>query len=609
LCGIIGYVGRREALERLLVGLRRLEYRGYDSAGIGLVRPGRIELVKTAGRLVDLERAVASVNPDATTGIGHTRWATHGEVNEANAHPFASCDGRVALVLNGIVENHLQLRRELEAAGHRCTSATDAEVVIHLIEDSLAAGQDLQAAVESATRSISGQVAFVCTSADAPDVLVGFRRGCPLVVGHGDGEMFLASMALGFSGDARSMTVLEEDELVAVTAEGVSVYRGRDRVARASLPVPVDDEVSKQGFPAFMLKELFEQADALERLLHAYVAPDSTQPQLETGLAELQVQQLDRILLLGCGTSYHAALAASFAFEAWGGIRTEPVVASEWRYGQRLLAPERTLVVAVSQSGETADTLGALQLAREAGAATIALSNIPGSQITRGADQVLLTHSGLELGVAATKTFSSQLALLLLLALQLAHQRRRLSDLYVATLVHELLALPDAVDRFFASNHRVDGLARRHSDTRFFFFLGRQSGFATCLEGALKVRELTYIPVEVHPAGEMKHGPIALLDEDAPVVCVATDRTVRDKLASNISEVRSRGAFVIAIAGDRDEEMQHLADDVIYVPETNPLLAPIVAVLPLQLLAYELATELGLDVDRPRNLAKTVTVE
>jgi glucosamine--fructose-6-phosphate aminotransferase (isomerizing) len=319
--------------------------------------------------------------------------------------------------------------------------------------------------------------------------------------------------------------------------------------------------------------------------------------------------ELERILLLGCGTSYHAALAASHAFEAWTGIRTEAAVASEWRYGARLLSPSRTLVVAVSQSGETADTLGALQLARDAGAATIAVSNIPGSQITREADEVLLTHCGLELGVAATKTFSSQFVLLLLLALQLASERQRLDEADVQALVRDLLLLPDAIDRFFAGEHRLDELARLHRDARFFFLLGRLSGFATCLEGALKIKEVTYIPVEAHPAGEMKHGPIALLDESTPVVCVATDPSVRAKLASNISEVRARGVSVIVIAGDRDDEMQHLADEAICVPETNPLLAPVVAVLPLQLLAHELAIELGLDVDRPRNLAKTVTVE
>jgi glucosamine--fructose-6-phosphate aminotransferase (isomerizing) len=511
-CGIIGYVGRRAARERLLAGLQRLEYRGYDSAGVALVQPGRIELVKTAGSLADLERATAAVSSVATAGIGHTRWATHGQVNEANAHPFASCDGRLALVLNGIVENHGQLRSELEPAGHAFSSATDAEVVVHLVENFLSEGQELLAAVDSATRLLTGQVAFVLATADAPGQLIGFRRGCPLVVGHGDGEMFLASMALGFSGEAQSISTLEDDELVTISAGGVEIYRDRQRVSRGSLPVPADDEtVSKQGFPAFMLKELFEQADALEQLLHVYVAPDASRPSLETVLTGSRPQEIDRVLLLGCGTSYHAALAASFAFESWTGIRTEAVVASEWRYGQRLLAPERTLVVAVSQSGETADTLGALQHARQAGAATIAVSNIAGSQITREADSVLLTHSGLELGVAATKTFSSQLALLFLLALQLAHERRHLSQLHVAVLVQELLRLPDAIDRFFASDHRVDELARLHSSARFLFFLGRLSGFATCLEGALKIKELTYIPVEVHPAGEMKHGPIALV--------------------------------------------------------------------------------------------------
>jgi glutamine---fructose-6-phosphate transaminase (isomerizing) len=609
-CGIIGYVGRRAARELLLAGLLRLEYRGYDSAGVALVSPGAIAVAKTAGGLIDLERAAAALPAGATVGIGHTRWATHGQVTDANAHPFLSCDGRLALVLNGIVENHVELRAELHRNGHVCTSETDAEVVVHLIEESLRDGNELVSAVDSAAEAISGQFAFVLASADMPDLLIGFRRRCPLVVGHGLGETFLASMPLGFSSEARSMTAIDDGELVTISADTVRVYRdGRGRL-RASVPTPdADETVSMQGFPAFMLKELFEQADTLERLLHIYVAPDSSRPAVDIGLAQSQLEQIDRVLLLGCGTSYHATLAASFAFEAWSGIRTDAAVASEWRYGQRLLIPGRTLVVAVSQSGETADTLGALSQARGAGAWTIAVSNIEGSQITREAHAVLLTHSGLEIGVAATKTFSSQLALLLLLALQLARQRRQLSDLHVAVLVEELLALPDAIDRFFASEHRVDELARRLKDARFFFLLGRLSGFAACLEGALKIKELTYIPVEVHPAGEMKHGPIALVDEGTPVVCVATDQTVRDKLASNISEVRARGASVIAIVGDGAEEMQHLAEDIVLVPDCNPLMAPILAVLPLQLLAYELATELGLDVDRPRNLAKTVTVE
>jgi glucosamine--fructose-6-phosphate aminotransferase (isomerizing) len=406
------------------------------------------------------------------------------------------------------------------------------------------------------------------------------------------------------------MTALLDGELAVLSAGTVRLHRGGSRVVRAPEVVPVGThEASRQGFPTYMLKELFEQADALERLFHAHVDAEGARPKIDLGLHGEHVARLDRVLILGCGTSYHAALAASFAFEAWTRIRTEAAVASEWRYGQHLLAPDRTLVIAVSQSGETADTLGALQVARRLGAPTLAVTNIRGSQITRDADRILLTRCGLELGVAATKTFSSQLALLLLAALRLAEQRGRLGEDEIAGLTAELLRLPDAVDRFFTGEHPIGELARRHRHARFLFFLGRRSGFAACLEGGLKVKELAYIPVESHPAGEMKHGPIALLDERTPVVCVATDSDLRDKLSSNIAEVRARGASVIAIAGDRDEEMQHLVDDVIYVPETNPLLAPILAVLPLQLLAYELATELGLDVDRPRNLAKTVTVE
>jgi len=607
-CGIIGFVGRRTARERLLSGLRRLEYRGYDSAGVALVEDGELVVVRVVGGLAVLEAAVDE--SPATAGLGHTRWATHGEVSETNAHPFRSCDGRLALALNGIVDNHDELRSKLVGLGHEFASETDAEVVVHLIEEALAVGTDFVSAVDVAARLISGQVAFVVASVDDAGQLVGFRRGCPLVVGHGEAETFLASMELAFASDAHSITTLEDDEIVVVTADEALVYRGGSVHQRLPEPVtPVEDDVSKQGFPSYMLKELFEQADALERLLHAYLTPDAGEPRVDLGPSSGVVRDLERIVILGCGTSYHAALAAALTFEAWTGIRCEAQVASEWRYGRRLLDPGRTLVVAVSQSGETADTLGALQAARTAGAVTVAITNIAGSQITREADCVLFTQCGLELGVAATKTFSAQLTLLSLLALQIAHDRRSLSAVHVSALCHELLQLPDTVDRFFAGEHRIDELAQRYLDTRFFFFLGRGSGFAACLEGALKIKELAYIPVEVHPAGEMKHGPIALVEEGTPVVCVATDNDVRDKLASNIAEVRTRGASVIAIAGDRDEAMQHMADDVIYVPDTNPLLAPIPTVLPLQMLAHELATGLGRDVDRPRNLAKTVTVE
>jgi glucosamine--fructose-6-phosphate aminotransferase (isomerizing) len=608
MCGIIGYVGRREAKGLLLGGLERLEYRGYDSAGLALLEQDGLDYVRAVGNLQALKEAAGSNGSPATTGLGHTRWATHGRVSEQNAHPLVGCDEqKIAVVLNGIVENFRELKQALEAEGHVFHSETDAEVVTHLVERHYSG--DLSEAVLSAYKELEGHFAFVVIHHDHPGELVGARHQCPLLVGAGDGEMFLASAAVAFLGETRRIQLIDDGEIVSISPEGSRfVHVESGEIVRETVEVDWDDEAAeKSGYETFMLKEIYEQPDAVretlgDRVRHGHLVLESL------GLSDEELRNLRRIVILACGTAYHSGVVGRYIIEEWARIPVEPDIASEWRYRNPVLSRD-TLVIGISQSGETADTLAAIRLAREKNARTLAITNMMGSQITREVDSTLFTRCGLEVGVAASKTFTAQVALLSLIALKLAEVRKTLPPDEIELILDELYALPTKMTAFLEGHHPIEEIAERHYEKPFFLYLGRHIGLPVALEGALKLKEISYIPTEAYSAGEMKHGPIALLDEETPVVCVATSSHVYEKVVSNMQEVRARGAHVIAIATDGNEDIQHHADDVIFVPRSPAFLQAVLAVVPLQLLAYRIARLRGLNVDQPRNLAKTVTVE
>ena len=608
MCGIIGYVGQRACKDLLLQGLERLEYRGYDSAGLALRENDALDYVRVVGNLQALKQEAGTNGSQAQTGLGHTRWATHGAVNEQNAHPLTGCDdGKLAIVLNGIVENYRELKGSLEAEGHSFHTETDAEVVVHLIERHY--GGDLLEAVRSAYKELEGHFAFVVIHHDHPEELVGARLQCPLLVGVGNGEMFLASMAAAFIDETRSIQLIEDGEVVSITPDGarfVSVEDGE--LEREVVEVDWDIEAAeKSGYETFMLKEIYEQPEAVGETLGDRVRHGRLELE-EMGMTDDELRNLRRIVILACGTAYHAGVVGRYAIEEWARVPVEPDIASEWRYRNPVVGKD-TLVIGISQSGETADTIAAIRLAREKGARTLAITNMMGSQITREVDSVLYTRCGLEIGVAASKTFTAQVALFYLIALKLAQLRETMDPDELKFILDEVHELPTRMATFLDGQHPIEEIAERYYDRPFFLYLGRHIGLPVCLEGALKLKEIAYIPTEAYSAGEMKHGPIALLDEDTPVVVVATDSHVYDKVVSNIQETRARGAHVIAIATDGNEDIQHHADDVIYVPRTPAFLQAVLAVLPLQLLAYRIARLRGLNVDQPRNLAKTVTVE
>ena len=620
MCGIIGYVGHERCQEVLFDGLKRLEYRGYDSAGLAWRGNGRTECIRAIGNLDSLgsalaEHAAAADDSDSapvatatiSAGIGHTRWATHGGVTERNAHPHADWSGRVRIVLNGIIENYLELRDLLAAEMIQCSSETDAEVVAQLI--SFYYVGDLSDAVRRAVAVLSGHFAFVAMCDDEPETLVGVRHECPLVVGIGDRELFIASSISAFIRHTRRVAVLHDGEIVVLRPAGVTVFDvdGFPQAPRESKVDWDEDRCEKDGFETFMLKEIHEQPTAIAETLRqtrVTLGPAENNP---LGLDHLR--DVRRMIIVGCGTSYHAGLAGRMAIERWARIPVEVDVASEFRYREPIVEPD-TLVLGITQSGETADTLAAMRLARAQGATVVAVTNAAGSQATRDADAVLFTRAGLEVGVAATKTFVAQVVLLYALALNLARARETLPTDRLAELQRGLELLPEGVEQVIES---VDGpireLAERLVWSPFFLYLGRLSGLPVALEGALKLKEISYVPTDAYAAGEMKHGPIALLSRDTPVVCVATEQRVLPKLLSNLSEVRARGARVLAVATEGCKQIAEHAEHVVYVPATDPLLQVVLAVVPLQLFAYHLARARALNVDQPRNLAKTVTVE
>ena len=610
MCGIIGYVGSRQCRDLLLQGLQRLEYRGYDSAGLSLVTDGAVGSVHAVGNLQRLRDALAAGNGQlrGSTGIGHTRWATHGRVTEENAHPHWDTSGRVHIVLNGIVENWTELRERLRADGAEFTSETDAEVVAHLVSQHL--DGDLVEATRRAYNELRGHYAFVAMSADHPGVLVGARKECPLVVGLGEGESFIASAIPAFMAETRRVQLVKDGEIVVITPEG-SRFLTPDgaELEREVDEVDWDDEqAEKGGYETFMLKEIHEQADAVAETLAGRVGETGVDLG-EIGISDEFLRDVRRIVIVACGTSYHAGLVGRYAIEWWSRVPVEMDIASEFRYRNPVLG-DRDLVIGISQSGETADTLAAMRLARERGAKVLAVTNIMGSQATRDADGVIFTRAGLEIGVAATKTFVAQVAVMYLFALELAQVHGTLEADVLRRLCAELRELPRRISELLERVETpIRAIAEHWQDAGFFLYLGRHVGLSVCLEGALKLKEISYIPTDAYAAGEMKHGPIALLDENTPVVCVATDSPVLDKVLSNMAEVHARGAHVIAVATEGSAHVAEYAEEIVEIPRTDWLLQPLLAVIPLQLLAYHIARGRGLNVDQPRNLAKTVTVE
>ena len=622
MCGIVGYVGHRPAQEILLAGLQKLEYRGYDSAGISTQSDGGLESVRAVGNLGALAAAVGAAHEEsgavavaaraATTGIGHTRWATHGRVTEENAHPHFDAEDRVHIVVNGIVENYMELKRALLDRGVAFTSETDVEVIAHLIADDLEEGADLTEAVRRTYNRLRGHYALVAVAADEPDVIVGARKECPLIVGRGNREQFIGSAIPAFLPYTRDVQFIENGEIVTVRADDVEFMTAAgERVERPVERVDWDaEEAEKGGFETFMLKEIHEQADAVaETIADRTARLDGVDLPELSAIEHLLARDLRRIVVVACGTSYHAGLIGRYALEQWARVPVEMDVASEYRYRDPVVGPG-DLVIGITQSGETADTLAAMRLARDRGATVIAVTNVIGSQATRDAEAVLLTRSGIEISVAATKTFVAQIAAMYLLALRLAELRGTLPVERLQALIADLKHVPHAIAELLEhSGEPIERLAEAVHGSNFFLYLGRHVGLAVCLEGALKLKEISYIAADAYAAGEMKHGPIALLEDGTPVVVVATDSPVLDKVASNMQEVRARGARVIAVVTEGDERAIPHADDVLTVPRTDWMLQPILAVIPLQLLAYHVARLRGLNVDQPRNLAKTVTVE
>jgi glutamine---fructose-6-phosphate transaminase (isomerizing) len=609
MCGIVGYVGPDEALPIILEGLHRLEYRGYDSAGVAVL-DGDLAVVKKAGKLEALEKELAEAGaPTGGVGIGHTRWATHGQPTDRNAHPHVDCRGRIAVIHNGIIENFHELRNRLEAAGHALESDTDTEVVAHLTEDAMREGADLATAIRAAVAQLEGAYAVVALSADEPDVIVGVRVSSPMVVGLGEGENLLASDAPALLVRTRRIVPLADGQIVEIRRDGVQITDLHGQEA-AVTPLDVDWDLRKAekgGFDDFMLKEIHEQPTAIRDTIRGRVRAGVHRLD-EVRMTEEAIRAVDKVFVVACGTAFHAGLVAKYAIEHWTRLPVEIEIASEFRYRDPVL-DRNTLTLAVSQSGETIDTLEALRHAKEQGSWTLAITNTVGSSVAREADAVMYTHAGPEVGVAATKTFATQMVALDLLALYLAQVRKTMFPEEIGSLVDQMLELPSRVRRALDLDGQIRELAQRYHRARDVLFIGRHTGYPAALEGALKLKEISYIHAEGYPAGELKHGPIALIEEGVPVVAVATECHVYPKVLSNIQEVKARGAEVIAVATEGNQEIRRYADEVIEVPRTPELLSPVVVSVPLQLLAYHIAKLRGCDVDQPRNLAKSVTVE
>ena len=610
MCGIVGYTGHRPVKSILIEGLARLEYRGYDSAGIAVEQDGKLEVVHCKGKVSGLARLVDPLGLAGTCGIGHTRWATHGRPSEANAHPHTSCDGRVAVVHNGIIENFAELREELKGRGHAFTSQTDTEVIVHLVEEGLAEGRDLLQAVREATERLIGAYAIAVASDREPGAIVAARKDSPLVVGLAQDGAYVASDIIAVIDGTRDVAVLSDGEMAKLTPDAVTFYNARGEAFEPEV-THVDwdlDVAEKGGYPDFMLKEIHEQPRVIRdtlagRLVNGALSID----ELDLTLEELNL--IDRVYVIACGTSYHAGLIAKNLIEGWARIPCEVEVASEFRYRNPIITPT-TLVVAVSQSGETADTLAAIRDARVKGARVFGITNVVGSPVARESDGVIYTKANKEIAVASTKSFLGQVVSLTLLSMLLAQVKGKLKTNQVRLLFHELADTAEQVERILAEcEPAVGAAARACAEAKSALFVGRGMGAAIACEGALKLKEISYLHAEAYPAGEMKHGPIALIDEGFPVIAVATQSPVYDKVVSNIQEAKARGAMVVAVATEGDEEIARHADHVIRIPKVRDAFSAITASVPLQLFARAIALERGCDVDQPRNLAKSVTVE
>ena len=610
MCGIVGYVGDGAALPVLIEGMERLEYRGYDSAGVAVANGG-ITVVRKAGRLSALQEELGDREIQGGLGIGHTRWATHGAPTDDNAHPHRDCTGRIAIVHNGIIENHDVLKARLQREGHEFTSETDTEVAAHLIESIIAARScSLREAVLEAVNVLQGAFALVCINSDEPDKIVVARQEPPIIVGAAEGVGLVASDIPALLAHTRDVIPLDNRQVAEVSPGRVQVFDFEGNSVEANT-VHVEwnmEAAEKGGYEDFMLKEIFEQPEVVRNTIRGRVDEDGTVRLDEVHWDAAALRRISKVVVVACGTSFHAGMAAKHSIEHYTRIPVELDLASEFRYRDPVL-DETCLVIGIAQSGETADTLAAIRFAREMGASVVAITNVVGSSITRDADAVLFTHAGPEIGVAATKTFLAQLVALNLFALYLAQQRESMDKEKVAETLAAMEALPEQVEEVLAIQGDVQRAAKRYADARDFIFIGRGVGTAVALEGALKLKEISYIHAEGYPAGELKHGAIALLEPGVPVVAVVTGQALYDKMLANVEEVRARGADTILVAPQGDDRARSLANEMFEVPVTKPLLSPILDTIPLQLLAYYIAKERGLSPDKPRNLAKSVTVE
>ena len=611
MCGIVGYVGDAEALPILIEGMKKLEYRGYDSAGIAVVSEGRMSVVRKAGQIVNLERELEGNALAGSLGIGHTRWATHGAPNDTNAHPHRDCSGKIAIVHNGIIENHDVIRADLERDGHTFSSETDTEVAAHLIESIIEAkGSSLREAVTEAVNILEGAFALVCINSDEPDVIVVARQEPPIIVGATEDAGLVGSDIPALLAYTRDVVPLDNHQIAEVRAGSVRVFDFEGNALETkSVHVEWDlDAAEKGGYEDFMLKEIFEQPEAVRNTMRGRIREGGIVQLDEVHWDVQTLERINKIVIVACGTSFHAGMAARHAIEHWTRIPVELDRASEFRYRDPVL-DANSLVIGIAQSGETADTLAAVRFGKEMGASVVAVTNVVGSSITRDADAVLFTHAGPEVGVAATKTYLAQLVAMNLLALYLAQQRGSMPEDKLIETVEAMQRLPEQVEEVLAISGDVQRAAKRYADARDFLFIGRGVGQSVAMEGALKLKEISYIHAEGYAAGELKHGAIALVEEGVPVVAILTGWRMYDKMLANVEEVRARGADTILIAPRGDERARALANELFEVPKTKPLLSPVIDTVPLQLLAYYVAKEKGLSPDKPRNLAKSVTVE
>jgi len=610
MCGIVGYLGRKPIVPVLLEGLKRLEYRGYDSAGIATFYNGQVNVVKQAGKISNLETLLNDRAINGGMGIAHTRWATHGVPNSTNAHPHTDCAGKIALIHNGIIENYGVIKTDLISKGHEFRTQTDTEALVHLIEEFYKHGMSFEEAVRAALSQVEGTYGIAVVCSDEPDVIIAARKGSPLVVGHGEGENFVASDVSAIIDHTKKVSYLDDDEMAVVRRNSIEIKTISNLPVQKQIEQVAYDlgRIEKDGYDHFMLKEIMEQPRTIKDAMRGRLIKDEGMARLG-GMREVMEALLNakRFLITACGTSWHAALIGEYMLEEFVRVPVEVEYASEFRYRDPVIE-ENNVVIVISQSGETADTLAALREAKRKGATVISLCNVVGSTIAREVHAGAYLHAGPEIGVASTKAFTSQVTLLALITLFLA-RHKTMSAAKGAEIVQELAALPEKVEKILGLSEQIKRIAQLYHLSNNFLYLGRGYNFPVALEGALKLKEISYIHAEGYPAAEMKHGPIALIDDNMPVVFIATKDSTYEKVVSNIEEVRARRGKVIAIATEGDEEIKKRADHVIYIPPTQPMLTPILTIIPLQLLAYYIAIMRNCDVDQPRNLAKSVTVE